>query len=131
MSKIERNVEALSPECEKYLAEIGMYSIADHKDETDPADIYTSEGEVVVLQVPRDIPLYYLMRLVNAANLHVAGKLNARKIVQIQALRFEGSTAQDGKPSQETELIALCDDGTVWIRTSTISGEWCLVDPIN
>lgn len=128
MPKKERNVEALSPECEKYLAEKGMYSIADHKDETDLADIYTDGGDLVILQVPRDIPLYYLMRLVEANTPRANAKLGARKIVQIQALRFEGSTATDGKPSQETELIALCEDGTVWTRTSTVSGEWCQVE---
>lgn len=130
MSEKIRHVEALSAECEKYLAEHGMHSIADHKDETDPADIFTAEGELVVLQVPRDIPLYYLMRLVNAASSRLVEKANTRKIIQIQALRFEGSSSQDGKPSQETELIALCDDGTVWTRTSTLKGEWCPVDPI-
>ena len=130
MFKTERHVEALSLECEKYLAEKGMYSIADHKDDADQADIFTAEGELVVLQVPRDIPLYYLMRLVDAAPLRGDGESRARKIVQIQALRFESVFAQEGSPSQETELIALCDGGTVWTRTSTIDGEWCPVDPI-
>jgi hypothetical protein len=130
MPETELHLEALSPECEKYLVEKGMHSIADHKDDSDPADIYTAEGELVVLGVPRDIPLYYLMRLVNAASFSNTSKVNPRKIIQIQALRFEGSPAQDGKPSQETELIALCEDGTVWTRTSTTNGEWCPVDPI-
>ena len=57
-------------------------------------------------------------------------KVHSRKIIQIQALRYEGRSAIEGVPSQETELVALCDDGTVWTRTSTIAGEWCKVDGI-
>lgn len=45
-----------------------------------------------------------------------------RKPIQIAALRFEkehkGST-----PSIETEIIALCDDGTIWTMFGTLS-EW-------
>lgn len=130
MSKTERHPEVLSPECEKYLAEQGLHSIADHKNDEDPADIYTLEGKLIEVQVPRDIPLYYLKRLINAAMPRSAEKANARKIIQIQALRFEGKPTQDGTSSQETELVALCADGTVWTRTSTLTGEWCQVDPI-
>ena len=60
----------------------------------------------------------------------MVSKVTPRKIIQIQALRFEGKAAQGAEPSQETELIALCDDGTVWTRLSTISGEWLKVDGI-
>lgn len=42
-----------------------------------------------------------------------------RKIIQIQALRFMQKRSDQDPDSQETELIALCDDGTVWTRTST------------
>lgn len=66
MAKIERHIEALSPECEAILAQRGMHSLADHKDETDPADIYSNDGDLVLSQVPRDIPPYYLSRLVEA-----------------------------------------------------------------
>ena len=65
MSGFERHIEALNDDCEKYLAANGMYSIADHKDETDPADIFTIDGELVVLQVSRDISVYNLMQLIN------------------------------------------------------------------
>jgi hypothetical protein len=55
-----------------------------------------------------------------------------RKIIQIQALRFEGTPAYEGaEPSQETELIALCDDGSVWTRINTNSGTpWVRVEDI-
>lgn len=57
-------------------------------------------------------------------------KVRSRKIIQIQALRFTGIAADGIQSSQETELVALCDDGTVWTRTSTITGEWCQVGGI-
>ena len=79
MSKAESHVEALSPECEEYLCKKGMYSIADHKDETDPADVYTTDGYVVVMQVPRDIEAYYLMRLVEHGQEQYAKGLAAAK----------------------------------------------------
>lgn len=65
MNSVERHTEALDDDCEKYLAENGMYSIADHLDETDPVDIFTTDGKTVVIQVPKDISVYYLMRLIN------------------------------------------------------------------
>ena len=61
---VERHVGALDDECEKYLAEQNLYSVADHLDETDPVDIFTIAGEPVVIQIPKDISVYYLMRLV-------------------------------------------------------------------
>lgn len=64
MSKVERHLEALSPDCEEYLSKNCMYSMADHNDDADPADIYTTDGDLVVLQIPRDISVYYLMRLI-------------------------------------------------------------------
>lgn len=56
-----------------------------------------------------------------------------RKIIQIQALRFTRAPVQGGGgPPQDTELVALCDDGTVWTRTSTMPGEaeWVLVEDV-
>lgn len=67
MGKTERHVEALSPECEAILDQRGMHSLGDHKDESDPADVFTSDGELVLSQVPRDIPPYYLDRLLEIA----------------------------------------------------------------
>ncbi len=64
MSERERHIEALSPDCENYLSKNDLYSIADHKDEADPADIFTIEGDLVATQIPRDISPFYLMRLV-------------------------------------------------------------------
>ncbi len=56
---------------------------------------------------------------------------NKRKIIQIQALRFEGVADEDSKLPQETELIALCDDGSVWTRLTTDpSSYWVRVDDI-
>lgn len=66
MKKKERHIEALSPECEAILAQRGMHSLADHKDETDAADIYSGDDDLVLSQVPRDIPPYYLTRLIEA-----------------------------------------------------------------
>lgn len=60
----ERQVGALDVECEKYLAEQNLYSVADHLDETDPVDIFTTDGEPVLIQIPKDISVYYLMMLV-------------------------------------------------------------------
>lgn len=57
-------------------------------------------------------------------------KVKTRKIIQFQALRFEGVAANGQDASQETEIIALCDDGTLWSRLSTIGGEWCPVEGI-
>lgn len=64
MSEAEHHLEALSPDCETYLSEQNMYSVADHKDDTDPADIFTIEGHPVIIQVRRDISLDDLRRLV-------------------------------------------------------------------
>lgn len=64
MSEVERHVENFSPDCEQYLAEQNMYSLADHKDETDPVDIFTIEGHPVIIQVRRDISLCDLQRLI-------------------------------------------------------------------
>ena len=64
VARIERQVGALDDECEKYLAEQNLYSVVDHRDETDPVDIFTMAGELVVMQIPKDISVYYLMRLV-------------------------------------------------------------------
>lgn len=61
---IERNVGVLTDECEKYLSEKNLYSVADHLDETDPVDIFTTDGEPVLIQIPKDISVYYLMMLV-------------------------------------------------------------------
>ena len=61
---VERQVGALDDECEKYLTEQNLYSVADHQDETDPVDIFTTDGELVLLQIPKDISVYYLMMLV-------------------------------------------------------------------
>ena len=63
-ARIERQVGALDDECEKYLAEQNLYSVADHLDETDPVDIFTIAGEPVAIQIPKDISAYYLMMLI-------------------------------------------------------------------
>lgn len=54
-----------------------------------------------------------------------------RKVIQIQALRFELIEGEDSAPSQETELVALCDDGTIWSKCGVLNGsEWVRVDDI-
>lgn len=91
MAKNERNIEALSPECEAILAQSGMHSMADHKDETDPADIYFSDGKLVLSQVPRDIPPYYLTRLVEAVQLATSQNLhqvNTREQIDSEIMAF-------------------------------------------
>ena len=45
-----------------------------------------------------------------------------RKPIQIAALRFE-KEHEGSTPSIETEIIALCDDGTIWTMFGTQS-EW-------
>jgi hypothetical protein len=43
-----------------------------------------------------------------------------RKPIQITALRFSRPSATpEGSDSFETEIIALCDDGTIWTKFST------------
>lgn len=64
MSGIERHVEALSPVCETYLSEQNMYSVGSHKDDTDPADIFTIDGCLVIQQVRRDISLDDLRKFI-------------------------------------------------------------------
>lgn len=64
MSRVERHVEALSPDCETYLSGQNMYSLADHKDESDPADIFTIDGHPVIVQVRRNISLDDLRKLI-------------------------------------------------------------------
>lgn len=61
---IDRHVGALDDECEKYLSEQNLYSVADHVDVTDPVDIFTIAGEPVVIQISKDISVYYLKRLI-------------------------------------------------------------------
>lgn len=45
-----------------------------------------------------------------------------RKPIQIAALRFEKEN-EGSTPDIETEIIALCDDGTIWTMFGTLS-EW-------
>lgn len=61
----------------------------------------------------------------------VAQVTRKRKIIQIQALRF-GKNLPDGRgESLDTELIALCDDGSVWTKaTADRDSEWCRVQDI-
>lgn len=80
MPGAENHIEVLNDECEKYLAENGMYSLADLKDETNPADIFTIDGKIVAIQVGRDISVHNLMHIINhgreqyAAGLTASGK---------------------------------------------------------
>ena len=79
-SNTERHTEALSSDCEAYLTANGLNSFADHKDGSDPADIYTIDGDLVVIQVPRDISAYYLMRLIEHGREQYAKGLAAAKL---------------------------------------------------
>lgn len=57
--------------------------------------------------------------------------MSQRKIIQIQALRFDSSQGEDMEPTQETELVALCDDGSVWMMTGVQNGsEWVRIADI-
>lgn len=54
----------------------------------------------------------------------MATKSTPRKIVQVAALRVQG-VRPDGSPDDvKTEVVALCDDGSVWTMFDTLSGEW-------
>jgi hypothetical protein len=54
-----------------------------------------------------------------------------RKVVQIQALRFAVCEGEDASPSQDTELIALCDDGTIWTKCGVLNqSDWVRVTDI-
>lgn len=86
MSGAENHIEVLNDECEKYLAENGMYSLADHKDETDPADIFTIDGKVVAIQVGRDISVHNLMHIINhGQEQYVAGLTASVKFMDAYA----------------------------------------------
>lgn len=53
-----------------------------------------------------------------------------RKAVQIAALRFETPGEVAGSPGgTETEIVALCDDGTIWSMLGT-GNEWVPLPPI-
>lgn len=106
MSKIERQMEALSPECEAILVERGMHSLADHKNETDPATIYSQDGDLVLSQVPRNIPPYYLTRLIDAVQStrpRDGHQLNVREQVdsEIEAFRKRLKAIRDHYGAQE------------------------------
>lgn len=55
-----------------------------------------------------------------------------RKIIQIAALRRGGLPEPDGTQvvSSNTELTALCDDGSVWTLSDTLKSEWVRVPDI-
>lgn len=54
-----------------------------------------------------------------------------RKVVQIQALRLAVYEGEDSLPSQETELVALCDDGTIWSKCGVLTdSDWVRVNDI-
>jgi len=46
-----------------------------------------------------------------------------RKPIQIAALRFGRSDKNGGSESIETEVVALCDDGTIWTMLG-MDGDW-------
>lgn len=53
-----------------------------------------------------------------------------RKPIQIAALRFENPSAVASAPGLiETEVIALCDDGSIWTILGT-NNEWVPLPPI-
>ncbi|WP_426106319.1 hypothetical protein [Massilia sp. TSP1-1-2] len=54
-----------------------------------------------------------------------------RKIIQISALRVDKRDELGRLDETATEIIALCDDGTVWTMFDTMSGNgWVHVAPI-
>lgn len=53
-----------------------------------------------------------------------------RKPIQIAAIRFEKpNEVADRADSIETEIVALCDDGTIWTMFGT-DNEWVPLPPI-
>jgi hypothetical protein len=52
-----------------------------------------------------------------------------RKPIQIAALRFARSDDNGGPDSIETEVVALCDDGTIWTMFGT-TGDWVALPKI-
>ncbi len=54
-----------------------------------------------------------------------------RKIIQIAALRANKLDELGSLDETETELIALCNDGTVWTMFGTLNGsQWVPIAPI-
>lgn len=105
MAKNERHTEALSPECEAILAQRGMHSLGDHKDESDPADIFTIDGDLVLSQVPRNIPPYYLNRLVEIGLKALENKQSHRLKIEseIEIFRKRLTAIRDQYGSHESE----------------------------
>ncbi|WP_431153383.1 hypothetical protein [Acidovorax facilis] len=103
MGKNERHVEALSPECEAILDQRGMHSLGDQKNESAPADIFTSDGELVLTQVPRDIPPYYLDRLLELGLLALGNQQSHRLKIdsEIKVFRKRLKVICDHYESQE------------------------------
>lgn len=55
-----------------------------------------------------------------------------RKAIQIQALRFrgceQGFAGDDQEPKDAIQIVALCDDGTIWTKYPW--SDWDRVDGI-
>jgi hypothetical protein len=83
MSGSVHHPEVLDDECEKYLAEQGMYSIGDHKDEAGLVDIYTIDGELVAVHLPRDISVALLTQIVvlETGNASLTKQLESAKLI--------------------------------------------------
>lgn len=51
-------------------------------------------------------------------------KETPRKVIQVAALRMQTAGADGPAGDARTEVVALCDDGSIWTIIDTINGEW-------
>lgn len=58
--------------------------------------------------------------------------MGERKVIQIAAAFDSGDGSGECRPSYQpaTELIALCDDGTLWRMPATVAPVWHPLPPI-
>lgn len=86
MSESTLQIEALSPECEVYLASQELYSTADHKIDCVQAKIYTLDGEFVT-KVSASISLFDLRSLVELKGREYTRGFEAGKSAKQHELR--------------------------------------------
>ena len=86
MSEPTAQMEALSPECEAYLASQEMYSTADPKSDCVRANIYTAEGDLLA-RVNAEIGLFDLQAILRVQRNEYARGFEAGKSAKQQEIR--------------------------------------------
>jgi len=107
MAEIEYHVGVLSIECEKFLAENGLHSLLNQKDESGLVDIFTISGQLILLQVPQDISPYYLRRLVEAG-------LQFMRVRRLDQFRNDLQSKLEGRIEKVATLSSRIKDVDSW-----------------